>query len=355
MPEADPTTTNTAAKNAATAVINYVLRKKQGTVDDPVTATSTVVPFLLGDTFHATPQVIGTPANVFYFAADYPLNGADGGTCAADPADNENKGYRCFFERQRLRRKLLLIGANDGQLHVLDAGRFRGHDTSDATDYFTKQDLVDRVKGVTDPTDHGSFDNGTGLELFSYIPRSVMRSLADQSGTQQKHYFSVDGNVTVADVFIDPLNDGATFPNDADREWRTVAIGSLREGGLGYYALDLTQPDPLTTDADVGFVPDLNDSQTNNPAVPPDLPGCLTAGTSGCEPVPFPSVAWEFDDSFYDETTARWYKVDEDLAWMADPDSPFTGTVPDPAASTSRSRATASTTSATPGRPPTSA
>jgi hypothetical protein len=328
------------AFDEAQSVIDHTLRKKIGTKKDTVAGEDTVITFLLGDIFHSTPQVVGTPANVFYFASDYPLMGAAGGECDADPADNENIGYRCFFERQRLRRKMLLVGANDGQLHAFDAGRFRGHDDGGARDFFTNEPLVCSLADTTDPADDcfgrnptpfGSFDNGTGLELFSYVPRSVMSTLNEQEDLSSKHFFSVDGNITVADVFIDPVREtsGGAFPVDAEREWRTVAIGSLREGGAGYYALDITAPDPVEVHADLGFVSVVGTPALNNPASADYLPGCLK-GATGCGPVDFPSVVWEFDDSFWDEATGKWYRVDEDLAWMEDEDSPVTGTVPDP-------------------------
>jgi hypothetical protein len=324
-----------AAFAEAQSVINFTLRKKTGTKIDTVADTETPITFLLGDIFHSTPQVVGTPANVFYFASDYPLMGVDGGECEADPDGNENIGYRCFFERQRLRRKMLLVGANDGQLHAFDAGRFRGHDDSGARDFFTNEPLVCSLADTTDPDDDcfgrnptpfGSFDNGTGLELFSYVPRAVMPTLNEQEDLTSQHQFNVDGNITVADVFIDPVReteDGA-FPVEGEREWRTVAIGSLREGGAGYYALDITAPDPVEAHDDIGFGPIVDTPALNDPASAGYLPGCLKGGDA-CGPVEFPSVVWEFDDSFWDEATGKWYLVDEDVAWMEDEDSPFSG------------------------------
>ncbi len=309
---------NKSAHDLAQAVIDFVLHKKVGTEVNTTAGTTTPIDVLLGDIFHSTPQVVGTPPNLFYFARD--LNGDDSLDCKAGD-DNENKGYRCFFNRHRLRRKMLVVGANDGQLHAFDAGRFRGHDDPDATDSFTGLDLVN------DANPDGSFDNGTGMELFSYVPRMVMPTLKEQHIATSKHFFSVDGNTTVADVFIDPVNDGGTFPTEADREWRTVVIGGLREGGVGYYALDITQPDPIETHPELGFVPTVAPSggDSNDPASANYLPGCLTAGATDCGEVPFPVTTWEFTDRSHDNGT--WYRLDEDRDWMEDPDTGFTGTV----------------------------
>lgn len=325
---------NQTAQDTSTDVIEYTLQAKTGTVTsvDPLTgdSTSTTIRFLLGDTFHSTPQVIGTPANPFYFASDLYANDED---CTAGDG-NANTGYRCFFNRQRFRRKMLLVGANDGQLHVFDAGIFR----TEGEDFFTKEELKDSTDEVK-PNEFGSFDNGTGKELFSYIPRPVLPTLVEQEGARTAHRFSVDGNVAAADVFIDPVKqDSSAFPEAADREWRTVIIGGLREGGSelaatppegrsGYYALDLTQPDPVTAHADLDFVPTTHDAGSNNPSADNDYrPLCLPDAIDvsdptspsetrlmerECGPVSFPSVVWEFTDTYFD--SGDWYFADEDV------------------------------------------
>lgn len=320
---------NQSQYDAADEAINFVLRKKTGTVLDSSTGTETAVSVLLGDIFHSTPQVIGTPPNLLYYAKD--THGEAGGECLPGNG-NENKGYRCFFDRHRLRRKMLVVGANDGQLHAFDAGRFRGHENSGAIDFFTGLDLVNEANP------DGSFDNGTGLELFSYVPQMVMPTLNEQEDATSQHYFNVDGNITVADVYIDPVADGATFPAESDRQWRTVLVGGLREGGAGYYALDVTQPDPLEEHDDLGIVPEIAaGGDNNNPASVNYVPGCLggsieedeAAAVVGvdCGPVPFPAVVWEFTDRVYNDATGLWYQLDEDRDWMEDPDSPFTGSI----------------------------
>jgi len=303
----------------ADEVIDFVLGEKSGTELNSATGTETVIDFLLGDIFHSTPQVVGTPPNLFYFARD--LNGEDGGDCLAGSDANENSGYRCFFNRHRLRRKMLLVGSNDGQLHAFDAGRFRGHDDSNAKDHFTGLALVD-----DDANPFGSFDNGTGLELFSYVPRMVMPVLNQQRTTPSQHFFTVDGNFTVADVFIDPVaQSSSTFPLDTDREWRTVVVGGLREGGAGYYALDITQPDVIEAHDDLGFVPEVQSPALNDPATANYIPGCLPENVTDCGATAFPSVVWEFTDRVHDGTS--WFFVDEDEDWMKDPKSPHSGPV----------------------------
>jgi hypothetical protein len=230
----------------ANAVIKKTLVKKSAVLDDSSTAN-----YVLGDIFHSNPVIVGSPTNVRFFA------------------DNV-AGYRDFATKNQNRRKMLMFGSNEGMMHAFDAGR-----------YFTSG--TDAITGVTLTKE---FDNGTGKELFAFVPRSVMPRMR-QMFTSNNHQFTVDGSLSVADVYIDPKVD-LGVPLAADRLWRTVAIGGLREGGSGYYAVDVTQPDILKLVAG-DWVPDYRDGY---------VPSCMTNySVADCGPVPFPSVLWEFNDT----------------------------------------------------------
>lgn len=219
------------------------------------------ITYVLGDIFHADPVLADRPNNFSYFSGNlYATSGAT--DCTGNP------GYQCFVNQQLHRRKMLLAGANDGQLHVFDAGIW--DDTS------------------------STFTDGTGKEIFSYMPRLVMPVVRDQAENSHQ-IFGVDGTPKTADVFIDPVHNGT--PTAADREWRTVVIGGFREGGSvdggsrlsdfvsGYYALDITHPDKLDA--------------SNNPTTG-TVPSCLDLSNntvSGCGTLPFPAVLWEYTDS----------------------------------------------------------
>lgn len=273
----DPSSESAAQTTANTAIAN-TFAVKTATIDvtnADGTVTPTTIQYVLGDVFHSNPLVVGNPPNVQYFALD--LN-----------------GYRDFAEEHRLRRKMLLVGANDGMLHAFDAGVFN----RDTTNFPNK------------------FDKGTGAEVFAFIPRSVLPTvrLLSEASTGN-HHWSVDGTVTVADAFIDPKNGGTFGPPNADqREWRTVAIGGLREGGSLYYALDITQPDTMGIDGEPdvlnGYVPSCLDT-----------PATLTDGDNDgpCGPLPFPSVLWEFDDSVV-ESGVRIQLDEEDIDKDGDAD-----------------------------------
>jgi type IV pilus assembly protein PilY1 len=98
--------------------------------------------------------------------------------------------------KKRKWRSLLLVGSNGGMMHALDSE--------------------------------------TGAEVFAYVPRGVYSKLADLSSIQYRHQYSVDGPISVGDVYFDSDNDGV------GGEWRTIAVGTLGAGGRGAYALDIT-------------------------------------------------------------------------------------------------------------------
>jgi Tfp pilus tip-associated adhesin PilY1 len=194
-------------------------------------------------------------------------------------ADKVACGYKCYADKLRYRRKMLVVGNNDGQLHFFDAG-------------------------VWDDT-AGAFNNGTGTELFSFMPRLILPAVRELA-TQDAHVFGIDGTPRIDDVFVDPIHNGT--PDPTERQWRTVVVGGFREGGSvmgggrisdlvsGYYALDITQPDKVTV--------------TNKPVNQNVVPGCLSLNNqvvAGCGDLPFPALLWEFTDS---TTGSRW---DEDL------------------------------------------
>jgi hypothetical protein len=278
---------------AATNILNNTLSIRNATVDSIDNSGNPVmlnISFLLGDDFHSTPLVVAAPPNTTYFAADVGSdeNEIDASCGGATP----DKGYRCFSKQHLQRRNLIVFGADDGMLHAGDAGSFR----------------VSGTDAITGETLDLEFDNGTGKELFAYMPRAVMPSVREIAESDV-HIYTVDSPPVAADVFIDPIFDPASGPTAADREWRTVVVSGLRRGGKSYFALDLTQPDKITFDSTHGlFVPDGN-----------ALPNCMTAyNAADCGPVPYPSPLWEFTDSIYDAALDEFFLLDEDNNGIGD-------------------------------------
>lgn len=256
-----------SAKTRMTNIMKDTLAIKEAKITPPG-GTEIDVDYVMGDVFHADPVIVDRPNDFAFYSSD--LYGTAGSVDCTN-----NQGYRCFAQNHRRRRKILLVGANDGQLHAFDAGVWR----------------------KTPKT----FSEGTGTELFSYMPRIGLPILRDQT-EGKRQIFGVDGTPRVDEVFIHPDHKGA--PDSTKREWRTVAVGGFREGGFrdgggrvtdffgGYYALDITQPDKLSTE--------------DEPIDERIVPSCMALNSSlesqkasGCGTLPYPAVLWEFTDTLF--------------------------------------------------------
>lgn len=135
-------------------------------------SAGTVVPYVLGDIVHSSPQYIGAPSFGF-------------------PSYLETVDYNSFRIAQSSREHMIYVGANDGMLH--------------------------------------GFSAVTGKEHIAYVPRAVYDNLAALPDQRYSHKYYVDETPVVGDVFFG----GA---------WHTVLIGTLRGGGQGIFALDITDP-----------------------------------------------------------------------------------------------------------------
>lgn len=205
---------------------------------DRDTAVYDSPPFKLGDVFHSVPYLSGAPDCY----SCYMQNAAD---------------YRSAFYLPHVkRRKVLLAGADDGMFHAFDAG-FWGRDSAHYPN---------------------AYDDGTGKELWAWVPNAVMYKF-DELAFGESHYYTVDGTPTVADVFIDPSHNGT--PNLDEREWRTVVIFGGRNGSDSFVCLDITKPDPYNASG----IPQIGTD---------DMPSCLS-GASGCSGN-YPALLWEFAD-----------------------------------------------------------
>lgn len=107
-----------------------------------------------------------------------------------------NTKYSEFVKQQKSRRAQIYIGGNAGMLHAFDAA--------------------------------------TGVEEFAFVPTAVFPHLNRLTDPRyaETHRFFVDGTPEVADVY-----DG--------QNWRTILVGTLRAGGQGIFALDITNPDEI--------------------------------------------------------------------------------------------------------------
>jgi hypothetical protein len=97
--------------------------------------------------------------------------------------------------------------------------------------------------GANDGALHG-FRAKDGKEVIGYFPASVFDTASNAglhyfTDPAYRHSYLVDGTPVVSDTFI---NNKAT----GRRSWRTVLVGTLRGGGRGLFALDVTNPASFT-------------------------------------------------------------------------------------------------------------
>lgn len=111
--------------------------------------------------------------------------------------------YDTFRLSKAARPRVVYVGANDGMLHGFHAGL----------------STANNVAGLI----------GTGKELLSYIPNSLIPHLASLADPDYAHRYFVDAPPFAGDAFVG----GA---------WRTMLVGSVGAGGKAVFALDITDP-----------------------------------------------------------------------------------------------------------------
>ena len=142
----------------------------------------------LGDIVHSSPYFVGPPS------LGYP------------DSIEPSAPYSAFAISNRLRPGITYVGANDGMLHAF---------------------------------------NDNGVEVFAYIPASLFSTDADAglhylSDPSYTHRYYVDLSPTVQDAYISV---GGTTA------WRSILVGALRGGGKGLFAIDVTYPSALASNA----------------------------------------------------------------------------------------------------------
>ena len=143
----------------------------------------------LGDVLNSTPAVIGV--NSFGYSLLDP-------TIATAAAVGSYEAYvsskKAIFGASN-NQPIIFVGSNDGMLHAFD-----GRDGA-----------------------------GGGVELFAYVPRSIIGKVHELARPTYSHKYFVDGTPTISDAYL-----GAG--------WKSVLVGSVGAGGKGIYALDVTNP-----------------------------------------------------------------------------------------------------------------
>jgi Tfp pilus tip-associated adhesin PilY1 len=223
---------------------------------DPQTGTGSLdtCSLRLGDIFHSTPVVVGSPSPLFF-----------------------DVGFQNFAAAFQNRTGVVYVGANDGFLHGFNAGDFvNASATNPQKNPFT-------LKDETLPF----FSAGDGTELFGFAPPTFLpdslspppsagdgsapsgfgppdyrfgdfETFVKDDNEPERSFF--DGSPLVADVWIDGYQNGiqnnasCTSNPDIDgiidpcgKEWHSVLLSAFRNGGGAYIALDVTNVDRTQT------------------------------------------------------------------------------------------------------------
>ncbi|MEO8508001.1 MAG: PilC/PilY family type IV pilus protein, partial [Betaproteobacteria bacterium] len=165
----------------------------------------------LGDISNAQPAIVGPGKRTDQYGNLVQVRGY---------LESTDPGYPAFATTIETRSTRIIAPANDGMVHVFDAG----------------------------PVNPAAAGGGT--EVFAFIPRALFKGVAGNIATEDvtgiqalayqdggvpiyHHHMYVDSSPRVADV---------DFSGGAGTDWRTIVVGGLGKGGPSYYALDLTSP-----------------------------------------------------------------------------------------------------------------
>ncbi len=240
----DPNDPNDVAEAISDALVGYV-HGFDGFDEDGDANQAELRPNVLGDIFHSTPVIVGPPSLL--------LSAEDGYGVTAPSAPAEPT----FLERFGQRDRVVYVGANDGLLHAFDAGVYDGSDPN-------------RL-----------YTDGTGAELFGYAPGLQLGQLKHLTRNDPRQYYYVDASPTAASAW---LGDGSgTDTTKEPGEWATVLVQGFRQGGAGYLALDVTDPNETTAEHSPypKFLWEFTDPDLGNSWSEPVITRVKVAGVSG--------------------------------------------------------------------------
>jgi type IV pilus assembly protein PilY1 len=141
------------------------------------------------------------------------------GPPVATYANAANPGYSTFKTTWASRPTVVYVGSNSGMLHA--------------------------VNGALTGTD-------AGKEIFAYVPGNlytgpsgtpVSNGLVARGDPDFEHRYFVDGPAAVFDM------DFGRTVGGTGTNWRSVLVGALGKGGKSYFAIDVTDPATMTTEA----------------------------------------------------------------------------------------------------------
>jgi type IV pilus assembly protein PilY1 len=159
---------------------------------------------LLGPIVNSSAVLVGRPAGAFD-GARFPEGSPE------REAEASGEGFAAFATTHAARPGTLFVGANDGMMHAFDAA--------------------------------------TGAERYAFVPRAIAPKLAAYTRPSSGFEPLVDATPTVRDAFV-------------GGRWRTVLVGTLRGGGQGVYALDVTSAEVTESSASSTVLWEFSDARS---------------------------------------------------------------------------------------------
>lgn len=216
---------------------------------------------VLGDIFHSSPVVVEPPLAsngqlcalglsnqcvISLFKDNGKLSALATPTAYEDwrdmdlPSRSDYTGALANQMKLKHRPRIALVGANDGMLHAFHTGSHQPCGTG--PDEPRKPDGTSLCAPSL-----GYYDQGTGDELWAFIPTDQLAKLPLL--LKDQHQYFVDATPMVRDVWAD--SPGYDFKKQPG-EFHTVAVVGERRGGTAFFALDITDtrgPLPATAGA----------------------------------------------------------------------------------------------------------
>jgi type IV pilus assembly protein PilY1 len=206
--------------------------------------------FKLGDIYHSSPVVVDAPLPSDGILCPNGLHNQCMESLWRTPVKHlSNVNQYDLYSKSgtfQNRRKVILVGANDGLLHAFNGGKW--HPNAD--------DPVTTGVDESQPPFSGYYDRGEfdgPKELWAFLPPDLIAKIPTLLGTV--HQLFVDGTAMVRDVWVDGQTGNGLSPGPAldgmksASEFHTVAVVGERRGGNHYFALDVTNATNLTSES----------------------------------------------------------------------------------------------------------
>ncbi len=175
---------------------------------------------ILGDIINAQPAYVKKSPFLYADTGYADFKKCTEGTGSGCPAAQ-------FPDPSNQRRGTVYAAANDGLLHAFE------------TDVNNNPFFQTAGIGTDITTDDAFTGNnaGNGVERWAYAPGILLNTLYKLANRPYGHRYFTDGSPAVGDICL-------STPCGGLNDWRTILVAGLNSGGIGYYALDVSNPLP---------------------------------------------------------------------------------------------------------------